>query len=91
VWSRSDWVSGALGYYDRPIPPWGKLVHNIEHLGSSFPGTAHTEYWTAPIIRGVLHTALTGNVREMWMRASAARFSPHSAQTEQTPSPPRPN
>jgi len=60
VWSRSDWVSGALGYYDRPIPPSAKVVHNIEHLGSTFPGTAHTEYWTAPIIRGVLHTALTG-------------------------------
>jgi hypothetical protein len=60
VWSRSDWVSGALGYYDRPIPPPGKAVHNIEHLGSTFLGTAHTEYWTAPIIRGVLHAALTG-------------------------------
>jgi hypothetical protein len=60
VWSRSDWVSGALGYYDRPIPPTVKVVHNIGHLGSTFPGTAHTEYWTAPIIRGVLHTALTG-------------------------------
>src|SRR5262249_39789102 len=60
VWSRSDWVSGALGYYDRPIPDPAQAVHNIEHLGSTFPGTAHTEYWTAPIIRGILHAALTG-------------------------------
>ena len=35
-------------------------VHNIENKGSHVPSTAHTEYWTGPIVRGILHTALTG-------------------------------
>jgi len=91
VWSRSDWVSGALGYYDRPIPPWGKLVHNIEHLGSSFPGTAHTEYWTAPIIRGVLHTALTGQCPGDVDASERRQILSALGADRATPSPPRPN
>jgi len=60
LWSRSDWISGPLGYYDAPQPPPGKGVCNIENPGSRFPGTAHTDYWTGQLFRGVLHTALTG-------------------------------
>jgi hypothetical protein len=59
LWSRSDWVSGALGYYDEPQPRPGTGVVNIENLGSKIPSTAHTEYWTGALFRAVLHTALT--------------------------------
>ncbi|MCR4340761.1 MAG: hypothetical protein NUW01_12845 [Gemmatimonadaceae bacterium] len=60
VWSRSDWISGPLGYYDQPQPPPGQGVCNIENRGSRNPGTAHTEYWEGPLISGVLHHALIG-------------------------------
>lgn len=60
IWSRSDWISGPLGYYDQPQPPPNQGVCNIENNGSRNPGTAHTEYWTGPLISGVLHQALTG-------------------------------
>ena len=60
LWSRSDWISGPIGYYDAPQPPPGKGVCNIENAGSHFPGTAHTDYWTGQLFRGVLHAALTG-------------------------------
>jgi hypothetical protein len=60
IWSRSDWISGPLGYYDRPQPRPGEGVCNIENRESRNPGKAHTEYWSGPLVRGVLHQALTG-------------------------------
>ena len=59
IWSRSDWISGPLGYYDQPQPPPGQGVCNIENNGSRNPGRAHTEYWTGPVVPAVLHLALT--------------------------------
>jgi len=60
LWSPSDWISGPIGYYDAPQPLPGQGVCNIENPGSKLPPTAHTEYWSGPLVRGVLHTALTG-------------------------------
>ncbi len=60
LWSPSDWISGAIGYYDSPQPLPGQAVCNIENPGSKRPDKAHTEYWSGPLFRGVLHTALTG-------------------------------
>ena len=60
LWSPSDWVSGPIGYYDSPQPRSGQPVCNIENPGSKLPPTAHTEYWSGPLLRGVLHAALTG-------------------------------
>jgi hypothetical protein len=60
IWSRSDWISGSLGYYDAPQPEAEQhAVCNIENVGSPFPWKAHTDYWTGQTLRGVLHTALT--------------------------------
>lgn len=60
LWSPSDWISGSLGYYDAPQPLPGQAVCNIENPGSKRPDKAHTEYWSGALLRGVLHTALTG-------------------------------
>ena len=60
LWSPSDWISGPIGYYDSPQPLPGQGVCNIENPGSKRPDKAHTGYWTEPLFRGVLHTALTG-------------------------------
>jgi len=62
LWSPSDWISGPLGYYDAPAPdpPPGRGVCNIENPGSKRPDQAHTGYWEGPLVRAVLHTALTG-------------------------------
>ena len=60
LWSPSDWISGSLGYYDAPQPRPGQGVCNIQNPGSKLPPIAHTDYWSGPLFRGVLHTALTG-------------------------------
>jgi hypothetical protein len=60
LWSPSDWISGPIGYYDSPQPLPGQSVCNIENPGSKRPDKAHTGYWSEPLLRGVLHTALTG-------------------------------
>jgi hypothetical protein len=60
LWSPSDWISGSIGYYDSPQPLPGQAVCNIENPGSKRPDRAHTQYWSGPVFRGVLHTALTG-------------------------------
>jgi hypothetical protein len=60
LWSPSDWISGSIGYYDSPQPEPGQAVCNIENPGSKRPDRAHTGYWSGPLLRGVLHTALTG-------------------------------
>jgi hypothetical protein len=60
LWSPSDWISGPLGYYDAPQPRPGQAVCNIENPGSKLPPKAHTDYWSGPLFRGVVHTALTG-------------------------------
>ena len=60
LWSPSDWISGSIGYYDAPQPLPGQAVCNIENPGSKRPDKAHTEYWSGPLFRGVLHTAITG-------------------------------
>ncbi len=67
VWSRWDWVSGALHYYDAPArartpAEEAKAVLNVEARTSRLPWRAHTGYWRQPLVRGVLYAALTGRV-----------------------------
>jgi hypothetical protein len=52
IFSRLDWISGALEYYDHPEvrsnaahPDNGKAVENVEDLESYLPLVAHTQYW----------------------------------------------
>jgi hypothetical protein len=60
LWSRSDWISGPLGYYDAPGNPQPGDVINIENNGSTLAFRAHTEYWTGHLLPGVLHSAVIG-------------------------------
>jgi hypothetical protein len=60
IWSRSDWISGPLGYYDAPGNPRPGDVINIENKGRRLASKAHTEYWTGRLLPGVLHSAVTG-------------------------------
>ena len=52
LWSRSDWISGPLGYYDAPGNPRPGDVINIENNGSTLAFRAHTEYWTGHLLPG---------------------------------------
>jgi hypothetical protein len=60
LFSRSDWISGPLGYYDPPGNPESRNVRNIENEGPTIPSSAHTAYWTGPLLPAVLHSALVG-------------------------------
>ncbi len=47
IYSRQDWISGALDYYDDPELSHSdpKRVQNVEDRFSFIPLAAHTEYW----------------------------------------------
>ncbi|MGH9423012.1 MAG: hypothetical protein ACRD3J_23755, partial [Thermoanaerobaculia bacterium] len=60
LFSRSDWISGPLGYYDAPGNPRPQDVCNIENAGPILPSSAHTAYWTGALLPAVLHAALVG-------------------------------
>ncbi len=62
IWSRLDWISGALEYYDDPVvqPRPEKAVQNIEDLDASFPMAAHTQYWRHPIFGETLFKLVVG-------------------------------
>lgn len=56
IWSRLDWISGALEFYDDPkAPNPAKAVRNIEDLDASFPMAAHTQYWRHRIFGETLY------------------------------------
>ena len=62
IWSRHDWVSGALDYYDAPDATTPKRVLNVQANTAFDPIRAHTGYWTQPLVRGVIYGALTGRL-----------------------------
>ena len=71
IFSRNDWVSGSLEFYDsNPPPPTPVIppephlrvpvpVENMEDLDASSPLMAHIQYWNNPILRRVLYSVLT--------------------------------
>lgn len=60
VYSPSDWISGALHYYDPPLGDDVRRVENVQAKSSRLPWVAHVEYWERPLVRGFLYEALTG-------------------------------
>ncbi|MGH7626952.1 MAG: hypothetical protein ACREOJ_16750 [Gemmatimonadaceae bacterium] len=63
IWSRRDWVSGPLDFYDaRPVPPLfaARAVENLREPRAPLdPVRAHTGYWMRPTLGAVLYDALT--------------------------------
>ena len=71
IFSRNDWVSGSLEFYDSnppppapAIPPVPHLrapvpVENVEDFDASSPLVAHIQYWNNPLLRQVLYSVLT--------------------------------
>ena len=71
IFSRNDWVSGKLDFYDRnpaPKPPAMPLesamnvpipVENMEDWNAQIPLVAHLQYWGNPLFRKVLYDAIT--------------------------------
>jgi pimeloyl-ACP methyl ester carboxylesterase len=77
IWSRLDWISGQLEYYDDPAALSSKhadnpkVVQNIEDMEASFPLAAHTEYWRHEIFGDTLYREL------MEVRAEALQEQGH--------------
>ena len=63
IWSRRDWVSGPLDFYDaRPVPhPFAeRAVENLREPHAPLdPVRAHTRYWMRPTLGAVLYDALS--------------------------------
>lgn len=78
IWSRLDWISGELGYYDDPAamnptdPRFEKTVKNREDLEASFPMIAHTEYWRHSIFGDTLYREIVDAAAQ----ANAVRREP---------------
>jgi hypothetical protein len=60
IWSRQDWVSGKLEYYDDPAEPDLRRIQNVEERRAAIPLLAHAQYWTAPSFSATLLDAITG-------------------------------
>jgi hypothetical protein len=72
IFSRNDWVSGSLEFYDTnppppapasPLPPALHIpvpVENVEDLSANTPLVAHVQYWGNPLLRSELYAALIG-------------------------------
>ena len=63
IWSRSDIISGSLGYYDADVPGGGgesdvakeielsgKRVQNLRDYEADLPLIAHIQYWNNPVL-----------------------------------------
>jgi len=71
IFSRNDWVSGSLEFYDtNPPPPLPAVAHvpplhvpapveNVEDFDANSPLIAHIQYWNNSLLRRELYTALT--------------------------------
>jgi hypothetical protein len=58
-WSRADWLSGSLAYYDPnpPVATW--QVQNARDDYASIPLLAHVMYWRSPQLAKALYDAVT--------------------------------
>lgn len=66
IWSRQDWISNRLRYYDKPegdakeTPSEKRLrVENFEDEEATTPLAAHNEYWDNRTLAKELYKALT--------------------------------
>jgi hypothetical protein len=60
IWSRRDWISGSLQYYDdsddpKSSPHGARFVENCEDDWAATPISAHNEYWANPLFRTKLY------------------------------------
>jgi hypothetical protein len=65
VYSRADWISGTVDYYDLPVdadapdrPDPGRRVENVSDPEALTPLLAHTEYWANDLFTERLHAAV---------------------------------
>ena len=58
IYSPWDIISGALNYYDEPGMTNPHAVRNLADPDATTLLAAHTEYWTAPLLRTTLAEAL---------------------------------
>jgi len=61
VWSRNDWISGPLDYYDDPGRLDPRRVVNREDREASIPLVAHTQYWTHEVLGTALYRAVVSS------------------------------
>jgi hypothetical protein len=56
LWSRDDWVSGELTFYDDPGWPAGdsRRVENREDPEACTPGVCHNDYWANDLLAATL-------------------------------------
>jgi hypothetical protein len=74
VFSRNDWISGELRFYDDDRGAGGdRRVENIEDFDATQPLFAHNQYWENPLLAGVLRDALTGRWGKTPERSAAER------------------
>jgi len=57
IWSRTDVISGALNYYDRPDLPENdpRRVENMQDAQARKPLAAHVQYWENDMLREQLY------------------------------------
>lgn len=62
IWSRHDWISGPLEYYDEPLQSGAtadtRRVENIEDREAYIPLAAHTQYWDHTLFAETLYRAI---------------------------------
>lgn len=57
IWSRRDWISGPLEYYERPGDGY---VENLADPEATLPLIAHTQYWDNLELARRLYDGVTG-------------------------------
>jgi hypothetical protein len=63
IWSRRDWISGSLNYYDDEDAAAAqharaKLIKDLTDPDARTPITAHNEYWRNALMRRTLYDAI---------------------------------
>jgi hypothetical protein len=62
IWSRRDWISGRLDYYDDPLEPDARRIRNVEEPAASIPLLAHLQYWTGTVFGETLYDTIREQV-----------------------------
>jgi hypothetical protein len=77
LWSRDDWVSGNLTFYDDPA--WdaadARRVQNREDPEACTPGLCHNDYWTNALLGRAMAAAIRGeSALAEFLRATGPRI-----------------
>ncbi len=59
LWSKPDWISGNLIYYDKNPPAAAWDVKNLEDDYANIPLLAHIMYWRSPLLAHTLLASVT--------------------------------